>query len=171
MNIEFIPLTDENIKEFVRCAKTIVCTEPKEMKSENGYFRQSLSLHSVKNDYQFKVFLRQNETFRENFSVGLIYCPVNFNQIHLFRCNGKHNTKSFANEHYHIEYHCHWQSEKGIVDGKLSKPDKIIISDKYSTFKEAVAHFMQECNITNAEEYFGESLEQSLFDVFEREEK
>jgi hypothetical protein len=61
------------------------------MKKERGHWKKSFGLESEDGDHRFTVFIRYNDEFNENFSVGLVYNPrERRGEILLLRCNGPH---------------------------------------------------------------------------------
>jgi hypothetical protein len=54
--------------------------------------------------HKFSVFLRQNEVFQEDFTIGLIYINQEGKTFTIFRCNGPHGEtvlgKSTGNPHH-----------------------------------------------------------------------
>ncbi len=77
----------------------------------------------------FRAFLRRNEDFPENFSIGLVFLPGDGSgELTLLRCNGPHGTtnESFDPDHPHVDYHVHRAGaallEAGLRPEKHSSP-------------------------------------------------
>lgn len=80
-----------DIDRLISCPKLIVEPPKKQMRLERGSLRNDLGLHSVDGDLSFAVFMRINETFRENFSIGLTHSPSDEpGELCLLRFNGPH---------------------------------------------------------------------------------
>jgi len=97
--------TDKLISELIKHEKRIVQAPSKELKEDRGYLKNNFTLEAINSNDQFKVFIRINSTFRENFSVGLDYCPRSEKGSYcLLRCNGRHGEHQLFPHHqfYHI---------------------------------------------------------------------
>ena len=68
-------MTDEEIAQMIGAPKTIVSKTPmKGYREQNGHRRCDVELRSESvGDGTFRVFVRQNLMFIENFSIGLRY--------------------------------------------------------------------------------------------------
>jgi len=165
MNIIAIPMTNENIDYLIKCEKNIIESERKDFKNNQGHKRNNFNLLSADGNHKFHVFMRINETFNENFSIGLVYHPINDKGIMLFRCNGPHNHEERQNSNHHNSYHYHIETEDNILED-LNPMYHSVIVDEYATFKEAFQFFVKHCNIKNAEEYFL-NLTESVFSFME----
>jgi len=159
MNIDIIPMTKENIEYLISCDKEIVSVERKDFKIEQGHKKNGFKLLSTDKKHNFSVFMRINEEFQENFSIGLVYHPILEKSIMLFRCNGPHNHKDRPNYEHHKSYHYHFEVEENITNG-LNPMDHSEIVKEYATFREAFQFFFKHCNIINAEVFFSEYTEQ-----------
>jgi hypothetical protein len=161
MKIIDFPMTEENINYLITCEKEIIETEHKDLKSNQGHKRNNFRLLSSDEKHQFSAFLRVNITFPENFSIGLVYQPVNDREIMLFRCNGPHHHKEKPNSEHHISYHYHIEKEENILEG-INPMNHSVVVEEYSTYVEAFQFFISKCNIVNAEKFFP-SLTDSVF--------
>ncbi len=159
MNTTIIPITKENIEYLISCEKQIESVDRKEFKIEQCHKKNGFKLLSTDKKHSFSVFMRINEEFRENFSIGLVYKPVLDKSIMLFRCNGPHNHKERPNSEHHKSYHYHYEVEENIANG-LNPMDHSEIVEEYATFREAFQFFIQRCNIANADDFFSEYTEQ-----------
>ncbi len=166
MNVDMIPMTKENIDHLISCKKEIISVERKEFIIENGHKRNNFKLISTDKKHHFSVFMRINEEFQENFSIGLIYNPIIEKSIMLFRCNGPHDHKTRPDSEHHNSYHYHYEVEENISLG-LNPMNHSEIVEEYSTFREAFQFLIKRCNIINAEEYFNKYTEQ-VFNFMEK---
>ena len=104
------------------------------------------------------MFMRKNEDFPENFSIGLIYNPHDGQgEITLFRCNGKHGdfNKSFDPSHPHSDYHTHRAAEDAIETGQAAEKDAVPTTE-FASFEEGLQFFLKEVNLNakDAKKYF-----------------
>jgi len=159
MNVDMIPMSKENIDYLISCEKEIISLERKEFKIEHGHKKNGFKLLSTDKKHNFSVFMRINEEFQENFSIGLMYNPIIEKSIMLFRCNGPHNHKERPNSEYHQSFHYHFEVEENITYG-LNPMDHSKIVKEYSTFREAFQYFIKHCDIINAEDFFSKYTEQ-----------
>lgn len=80
-----------DLDELIACPKRIIEPPRKEMKSERGSLRNDMQLESLDGKFGFAVFMRINERFPENFSVGLNVVPKNEpGSFCVLRYNGPH---------------------------------------------------------------------------------
>ena len=103
-------MTDQDIYRLIHLPKTILSKTPfTGYREENGYKRCDLDLQAVDGSAMFRVFIRQNTNFIENFSIGLLYHTGDrmLRTIALVRYNGPHGETSrnpdghFGNPHIH----------------------------------------------------------------------
>ena len=160
--------TNEQIQNLITCEKIITEPPKKEMKLENGSFRKDMKVESIKENYQFSVFIRKHELFSENFSIGLKYNSMEGKSIILYRCNGPHNNKSFNDlEIPHVKYHIH-KIDAEDLNNELEEPKRVTITECYATYEDALAYFIRETGIRDAESYFPEL--QASLSLFEEGE-
>ena len=81
--------TQREIDELIACPKRVSDAPRREMKSVGSHRRNDMKLVSSDSaERQFSVFMRQNEDFPENFSIGLKYLSAeDRGEITLLRCN------------------------------------------------------------------------------------
>lgn len=61
-----------SVQDLIHMEKTITSKNPKSgMTKDGSHYRSTLELEATKDDAKFNLFMRQHETFRENFSIGL----------------------------------------------------------------------------------------------------
>jgi len=154
-------LTKERIEYLIQCPKKIVDPPRREMTLGNGHWRNGMTLQSTDGEHAFSVFMRKNEDFEENFSIGLMYSPRETRgDICLFRCNGPHGPHvSFD---HHDRYHVHQAQEETISSG-LKAERTAFITEEYASYDDALGYFLRKCNITEAEKYFPNVLQRTLF--------
>ncbi|MEI8174086.1 MAG: hypothetical protein WCH07_11485 [Deltaproteobacteria bacterium] len=145
------------LDELVSCSKKVVDPPRKEMRSEGGHQRKDMTLSSMDGKWRFSVFMRVNEKFPENFSIGLVHDPRNEpGELVLLRCNGphgEHDNSPFEDSHPHLGYHIH-RARADVIDSGLSPEKFAALTDAYASFQEALHHFLTLANIVDAEGYF-----------------
>lgn len=158
-------MDDTTINMLISEPKVIVSKPKKELKSEHYHMRDDFELTSLDGARKYKVFIRKNADFQENFSIGLRYFPADSSSCTLFRCNGNHGeivvNPLLPNEN-HFGYHTHQLTGKDFEEG-LPEP-KLISSAPYASYEQALVYFCRLVNITDAEQYFGSQLQTSLFE-------
>lgn len=141
---------------LISCPKRITEPPRREMKLEKGHFRNDMKLTSLDGKTEFTVFMRINEQFRENFSIGLTASPKDDpGTFCLLRCNGPHGEHTnigFEDDHPHYGYHIHRADPEFLKAGML--PEKFAEkTESYATYEEALVHFVKVTNIVNATQY------------------
>jgi hypothetical protein len=156
-------LTNQHIDYLIGCPKKIIDPPRREMALSNGHWRNGITLQSVDGEHDFSVFLGKNEDFEENFSIGLMYSPRETRgDICLLRYNGPHGPHvSFD---HHDRYHVHMAEEETINSG-LKAERTALITEEYASFDDALGYFLRKCNITDADKYFPNVLQRTLFAV------
>lgn len=154
---ELKALTDEEILFLISCPKIITTIPKKSMLLLQGSYRNEMTLQSEDGLHRFSVFMRKNEAFEENFSIGLRYHPDNDPEsIVLIRCNGphgEHRDPFDKRESHYWEYHIHLAKETIIKEGLRSEA-YAEITDEYSNYADALVFFFRYCNIKDAIKYF-----------------
>lgn len=159
--------SQEEIEELIACPKKIAEPPRKEMKAERGSLRNDMELESLDGTMGFSVFMRINEGFPENFSIGLNFVPRDEpGSFCLLRYNGPHGehvNMPLEDEHPHFGYHIHKAKAEFIDEGML--PEKYAeITKTYASYEEALYHFLKTTNIQDVEQYFINLGQGSLFD-------
>ena len=152
------------IDSLVGCPKVIAEPPKKEMRSERGSSRNNMTLRSVDGGLEFTVFMRINEDFHENFSIGLNYSPRDERgTLALLRCNGPHGNFAGgqAAPQSHFRYHVHRAKVENIEAG-LRAERGAELTEGYGSYKEALTFFLKEANVLNAAEYFPEHAQPML---------
>lgn len=160
--------TQEEIDALIKCPKTISNNNPprKAMALEKGHYRNGMDLQSLDGKNKFQVYMRKNAKFEENFTIGLDYIPADGSgRITLLRCNGPHgghiNTWEFESPHF--GHHIHIAKADNINDG-LKSDIYAEVTQKYSTYFDALFYFLKYCNIQGYEKYFTMIRQLRLFD-------
>ena len=153
-------MTDQEIHSLIACPKRIVARYPSSgYRIENHSRRCDLDLETaiapVSAGYwggSFKIFIRQSVEFVEGFSIGLRYqtsiYPVEF--ITLVRYNGPHGeTGRDADGHYALP-HIHRITAAELSQDNLQPQEKDRqITNRYSTFEQALTIFFNDIDVTN----------------------
>lgn len=160
-------IDDEFINKLINCEKRI--TEfPSNFQIQSNRRQKVFRLESTDMAYCFKAFYKINETFEENFSVGLIYTPRDSSNILLVRFNGPHGPvyNKDGNNPYHSTYHSHRTTAYTLLEG-LKDGSVVEENQQYSTHQEALGYFVKYVNIINAKEHIKFPSEQLEFDFDE----
>ena len=177
-------ISNQEIQGLIKCPKYIYKKEPKnKYKEERGQRKSTLFLKSNQDllkkskikeseilnqspapkKLDFKVFIRQNQEFTDNFSIGLVFKGLN-----LIRYNGAHDSgivednKKDKKEHHPIP-HIHLMTEENINSGSSNpKPQKVEKTKKYNNMEEGLLAFFKDLKISNWPEYFPNLHQRSL---------
>ena len=153
--------TQEDIDLLISCPKEIVDPPKRQMHLSNGHLRNAFRLTSQDREYEFSVFIRINEDFEENFSIGLNYLPSEGRGgILLYRCNGPHGPHESFDHHVSPHYHVFRPEDvaAGLRPGKAAS-----ITDEFVTYQDALTHFIRKCNIRDAARYFTTQSQRPMF--------
>ena len=148
--------TQEELDALVDCPKVIVAPPRKEPRPERGSLRNDFEVASEDGKQRFHVFIRQSESFAEDFSIGLIYVPSDEpGEIHLFRCNGQHGTlpSGRIGDDPHFAFHTHLPSAEALAVGSEAW-QRVVVTRDYASFNEALWHFISITHIGGAEAVF-----------------
>lgn len=147
------------IDALISCPKGISEAPKKEMKLFGAHWRNDAKLAASDSlPGEFAMFMRKNEDFPENFSIGLIYNPHDGRgEIVLLRCNGKHGefNRSFDPAHPHSDFHIHRATEIAIDAGQSSEKDAVKTTE-FASFEEALQFFVKAVNLNarDAQKHF-----------------
>ena len=161
-------LTDQEIQDLIKSPKEIKEKIPVNgYKEESGYKRCNLALESAGDSARlFLLFIRQNNTFIENFSIGLHYQSNDreFGSLTLLRYNGPHGERSRCQDGHYDKPHIH-RIRAAEMDSGHTQPQKKhrAITDKYDTFEEALNVFFADVGVKNYLQYFPECRQKTLF--------
>ncbi len=183
-------MTNKEIKNLIEIPKKIYKKEPqKGYKTENGYKRCKLIVSAersilnklqgvkmqkakdLKKIIEFEVFIRQNQHFIENFSIGLVYKSSKFQKsLNIVRYNGPHDSETVENnkkkrrKSHHPMPHIHKMKEEDINSNSSNpKPTNLEMTKKYNSLEEGLLVFFKDINITNWQSYFSELEQGDLF--------
>ncbi len=149
----------EELEELIACPKRVIKPSHKDMKLERGNWRNDFTLEPVDDGTDdkmgFSVFMRKNERFPENFSIGLNVQMKGEKSFCLLRCNGPHgdHVNSLLDPVPHYGFHIHKAKSENMEDD-LSPERYAELTDDYGSYEEALLHFLKKVNIVNADEYF-----------------
>lgn len=155
--------TDKQINELIKCEKKIIQPPFKELKEEKGYFKNNFTLESNDGKEQFRIFIRVNSSFKENFSIGIDYNPREEKGSYcLLRCNGRHGEHQLFPHHQF--FHIHTAKAESINTG--IRPEFYIEeTDKFASYEEALHYFLLRINLNQVEkEKYFPLPQPSLFD-------
>ena len=156
-----LQLSNQEIEELIQCPKRITEPPKKDMQLVNGHWRNDMKLQSISEMHEFSVFMRKNEDFEENFSIGLVYHPMEVRgDIHLLRCNGPHGPHVLFD--HHDRFHIHKADSKNLDSGMRAERNAYITKE-YASFQDALGYFLKKCNIMNWEQHFRDVLQRELF--------
>jgi hypothetical protein len=151
--------SQNELDELISCPKEVSDPPKREMRLDRAHWRNDAKLvasNGLQGD--FVMFMRKNEDFPENFSIGLIYNPHDGQgEITLFRCNGKHGdcNRSFDPSHPHSDFHIHRATEDAIESGQAAEKDAVLTTE-FASFEEGLQFFLKEVNLNakDAKKYF-----------------
>jgi hypothetical protein len=161
-------LTDQDIQKLIELPKAIVARVPsKGFKEDRGYKRCDLDLLAETDpSTRFAVFIRQNTNFVENFSIGLRYRTDDrsLGTVTLVRYNGPHGEISRDLDGHYAKPHIHRITADEIASGSVQPQESHReITNRYSTYEQALMVFFDDIAISNRGDYFPELLQGRLF--------
>ena len=142
-------MKNDEIQSLISCQKVITEKPKKAFAVRQGSEHNDFKLMDLDtNELNFRVFLRKNTKFPENFSVGLEYTVQSSeDDIKLVRFNGVHkHSNNIINEEKFETFHIHTATHEAIEE-KLKPESYAIITEEYKTFEEALILFWQKINI------------------------
>lgn len=149
-------LESYTVDDLISCAKIIVDKDPKHgFRRDQQHYKADLELTSMGGDLRFSLFIRQHAEFKHNFSIGLVF-KGKMGEVKLIRFNGAH--KRVMEEIDVPHYYCHIHREKD-VESTLNTLRESEVTDKYSSFEDALSYALETLNVSNSREYFS-SIEQ-----------
>ncbi|MDD3593945.1 MAG: hypothetical protein PHX18_04895 [Candidatus Gastranaerophilales bacterium] len=166
-------MEDKQISELISAPKKIIKNPKKETKLIQGSYRNDFELALIDNTkVTFKVHLRKNKKFSENFSVILSYFAPELNKdIFLVRYNGSHgiHKNKIIDDEVLGSFHIHKATSEALREG-YNAECWAFESNDYKTFEEAVTRFWQDMNIQDdINKFFGDYKVVQLF-LFEEQE-
>lgn len=162
-------LTDSEVLRLIRISKTIESKSPAVGYTEvDGQKRCDMELKATaEGDPRFSVFIRQNLKFNENYSIGLRHFTGDprLGSIVLVRYNGPHGEYSRHPDGHYAAPHIHRITANEIASGSSHPQEKHReVTDRYSTFDQALFVFFNDINVVDYEKYFPSLGQMSLFD-------
>lgn len=159
--------TQVELDRLTACAKRVTEPPSRQWKLESGAKRKSLRAEAVAEPgLRFRVFLRINQRFPENFSIGLV-CLQAGGELPLLRCNGphgQHGSQGFSPSEPHYGYHEHRLRAADAADGVLVERWAERTSH-YASFEEAVLHFARAAGLPELAELLQVGPQLQLFDA------
>ena len=161
-------LADHEIETLISLPKDIVSKTPVVgYKNENRSRRCELELMARSGpSAEFSVFIRQNEKFIENFSIGLRYKTKDrtLGTITLVRYNGPHGETSRGPGGHFGRPHIHRVTSRELAEGNREPQERHReITDRFSTYEEALLVFFTDIASSNHRDFFGEIRQLELF--------
>lgn len=162
-------MTEQEIQNLLDIPKTIGEKTPaRGYKEENNQKRCDLELETNSLDNEkFSVFIRRHNTYIENFSIGLRYHSSGkaLKVITLVRYNGAHGESSLHPDGHYALPHIHRITAQELASGSSHPQERHReITNRYSTFEQALRIFFEDVGVTNYAEFFPEALQPRLFD-------
>jgi len=154
-------MTDQKIIDLIACPKMIISRQPAQgYRADNFQNRCDLDLRAAAGEgEQFKVFIRQNTEFIENFSIGLRFQTDSrrLGLITLVRYNGPHGETSRASDGHYAQPHIHRITAQELASGSIQPQEKDReITDHYRSLEQALAVFFDDTRVINAGDHFPE---------------
>ena len=167
--MQFSNMTERDLQGLREIPKTILEKSPRYgYREENGHRRCDLDLQGIANPtIHFGVFIRQNNRFIENFSLGLRYQTGDRDRgtITLVRYNGAHGEQALTPDAHFARPHIHYLTAQELAEGHLQPRDnRREVTDRYATFEDAIRTFLQDIGTIGSDAYFPELTQLRLFD-------
>ena len=152
-------LTDIEIEELITSSKKIITRVPaKGYKQGGGNLRCDLHLENIDTKEEiFRIFIRQNSEFIENYSIGLRYKSdgKELGTITLVRYNGPHGETSKHEDGHYNKPHIHRITAKELASGSTMPQESYRkITNRYGTLEQAIVVFFKDIGVTNYLKYF-----------------
>lgn len=155
-------LSDSEIQALLDRPKAIVRKTPRSgYRIEAGHRRADLDIEAANGNGTalFSVFIRQNERFIENFSVGLRYRSntAGLGDVTLVRYNGPHGEMSIHPDGHYAKPHIHRITSAELALGSREPRERHrAITDRYAMLDTALRTFFDDFNITGVQQFFPE---------------
>ncbi|MHC5053317.1 MAG: hypothetical protein ACYTKD_01220 [Planctomycetota bacterium] len=157
--------TQDELDALVTCKKVVTDPPTKKMRSSRGHLRNDFRLCSEDGESDFSVFIRVNERFPENFTVGLGYHPRDERgSFCLLRYNGPHGPYEPEGPEHHATSHIHRALATNIVAGKRPEAGAQPTTKFASSYQDALRSFMNDINVPNTDKLFPGISQMLLFD-------
>lgn len=162
-------MTEAELNDLISCPKQITKAMPaRGYKEVGGHKRKDLKV-GASPDRAYLVFIRQNATFIENFSIGLRYNTEkkHTGRVTLVRYNGPHGEESRSKDGHYTASHIHRiTTDEMNSDNSEPQESQRDITDKYSSLEEALVVFFKETGVQNYLKYFPELSQLNQRDLF-----
>lgn len=162
-------MTEAELSDLIACPKQITRATPaKGYKEADGYKRKRLEVEGSA-DRVYSVFIRQNATFIENFSIGLRYNTKKKHRgtVTLVRYNGPHGEESRSEDGHYATPHIHRMTVDEMNSDNMEPQEKHReITDRFSSFEEALFVFFKDVGVQNYQEHFPDLSQLKLGDRF-----
>jgi hypothetical protein len=137
-----------NLQQLVVCPKVIKGKKKQSPIIQKGSEHYTFNVNAVDNGtWQFRVFLRKNLKFTENFSVGLEFLAPVGDTICLVRFNGDHEHRNQVKDKASFRgFHIHEATEEALSQG-IKAENFASLTTAYTTFEGAVPIFWKHVNI------------------------
>ena len=129
-------------------------------------FECELRAKGVSTIMKFAVFGRQHKKFPENFSLGLRFQTADkeFGSITLIRYNGPHGKIARASDGHFSKPHIHRITATELASGTKEPQERHrTVTNRYSTYEQAIICFFEDIAVSNSQEYFPELSQQIIF--------
>ncbi len=149
--------SQEELDRLISCPKKVKLSPKNKMSLERGSYRNDMSLMSSDGELEFRVFMRKNADFHENFSLGIDFKPRDGTSLCLLRCNGPHGSFEGEprNEKWHFFYHIHRAKIKNIEAGVRAEQGGEPTRE-YASFEDALPFFLKIINLQEYRKYFSD---------------
>lgn len=95
--------TQDEIDDLIALPKIVTDPPRRDIRLDRGHQRNDFRLTDGDGKLHFRAFLRRNEDFPENFSIGLVFLPGDVSgELPLLRCNGPHGTTNESLDPDHL---------------------------------------------------------------------
>jgi len=145
-----------DIDQLIQCQKHITKGPKRASTEERQHRKNGMELASLDGKMKFSAFFRQHSRFEENYSVGLVYHADDGTELTLIRCNGPHGEQSeiqSSPDNHHPYTHIHLATPM-FIDAGLRADKHAVVSAEYSSYQDAIRHFLKTANIQGGETYF-----------------
>lgn len=149
------------LDELISADKVIVDKEPKKgLKEELNHRRADLTLEAPSLKARFRMYIRQNASYPENFSIGLDYLGSQ-GEVKLMRFNGSHKREKDSIDNHHCYFHIHKEITEEESPNNINDTET---TSEYSDLLSAIDFAFRRLGVQNTSQFFPEN-EQMLLDL------
>jgi hypothetical protein len=146
--------TQAYLEQLITCAKEVLGAPRKDMVLVHGSWRNDMELQALEGRHRFHVFMRRNDDFTDEFSIGLEFLPADGTpRFALMRCNGPHGHVAGVADHPHYDFHIH-KADAFLLESGESPLRKQEHTEAYGSYEQALRYFLTTVNIQLWERYF-----------------